>query len=131
MTRNLRWYMVFSVAWSLLFFWVLHWALFDQPQRWPYILAAGVTYGIGLGMMGALLGRYDSQAKSRHNLSLLYGLTSNSISFLLGGLWLVLFRGDHWWELLTAVIFFALSLGLQIAANRGRIKGMSKQELFK
>ena len=131
MTSNLKWYMVFSALWSLPFFAVLHWALFDQQNRWQYILVAALAYGIGFAIVGALLGRHDSQAKTRYNLSLLYGLTSNSISFFIGALWILLFRGSHWWELIAAGMFMVVSVCLQLLANRGRIKGMNKGELFK
>ncbi len=116
---------------TLPFFSVLHWALFDSEQRWPYLVAAGPIYGLGFGIMGALLGRFDSQAKSRHSLSLLYSLTSTSISFLIGAGWLVIFRGQHWWEVAIAAAFTLISIALMWFCNRGRIKGMSKQELFR
>ncbi len=131
MTRNSKLYAGFCVIWSVGFFSVLHWALFDQEGRWPYIVASALTYGMGFAIMGALLGRFDKASSTRHDLQLLYSSTSNIISFFIGGLWILLFRGEHWWELPIAGGFLAVALGLTLRASRRRIKGMSKQELFK
>lgn len=131
MTNLLKVYAVFCVLWSIAFFSLLHWALFDQESRWPFIVAGAIIYGIGFGMMGAFIGRFDDERKSRHGLEKVYTLTGNSISFLVGGLWILIFRGQHWWELLIATLCLAISTALILASFHGRIKGIKKDQLFK
>lgn len=130
MTENSKLYAFFCVVWSVIFFAILHWALFDSASRWLYILGAAISYGLGFGIVGAWLGRSDSARDSKHDLSRLYSLISNAASFLVGGLWILIWRGQHWWELLTALIFLAISTTIIFLASRGRIKGIDKDKLF-
>lgn len=131
MTKQLSKFAVFCVAWSIAFFAVLDWALQDEEQRWPYIWAAAITYGLGFGLSGFLFGRLDDQKNVRYDLRLRYSLTSTILSFVVGAFYIALFNPSSW---LMLVIYVAIALVFTVPhfmASKKSIKGMDKKELFK
>jgi len=129
MTRNLKWYIAFSVAWSVMFFVSLNWGLDDPRGRWPYIAIAGVTYGVGFWLLGYLLGRSDEQSAVRYSLRHAYAAVSSIVSATIGTLWTVFFRPATVLSILYIAIIVILAL-VGVAQARRSIKGMSNEELF-
>ena len=130
MTRNLKWYLAFSLAWSVTFFRALNWGLTDPRYRWPYIIAAGITYGLGFALVGYLLGRPDDQGAVRYDLRLAYSAVSNATSAAIGTLWIIFFQPSGLVGIpiyLAAIVVF-WAIGAMQA--RRSIKGMSAEELF-
>ncbi len=131
MTRNLKILVLFSVAWSVAFFGVLHWSLLDTEQRWPVTLVAAVTYGLGFALAGCWLGRRDPQRNVRYALEPRYSLTTSVVSLVIGGLWILLFRPEG----LLGLVLIALGVGIQayfsLRPNRQAIKGYPTEKLFK
>lgn len=130
MTRNLKWYLAFSVVWSVTFFTTLNWGLADPRYRWPYIVAASIIYGLGFALTGYLLGRPDDQSAVRYDLRRAYSAVSNLASATIGTLWILFFQpsGLRWIPVYLAVaaVFWTVG-GLQA---RQSIKGMSAEDLF-
>jgi MFS family permease len=131
MTRNLKLFALFSVVWSIPFFMVLHWMLFNPESRGPIMLLASPIYGIGFSVAGHHLGKRDDQSKVRYGLGIRYGLTSTIASILVAGVWIVGWRHNHSWELLVYGIILVLGLGVAYILSKNSIKSIPKQKLFK
>ena len=131
MTRNLKIFTVLSLAWSVLFFSVLHWALFSPDERGGWIIAAAVTYGLGFALMGLLLGMNDKARNTRLNLGLWYAFLASLASSIVGGIWILFFRPDEWESLLIMLAISSVIFGIQFAATHKSIKGIARKELFK
>lgn len=130
MTKNLKWYSVFGAMWSLAFFTALNWGLVDPRYRWPYIIAASITYGLGYALMGYLLGRSDDQGAVRYDLRRAYSAVSNVASAVIGTLWIIFFQPSG---LVGVPIYLtAIAVLWTVGAMQARrsIKGMSAEELF-
>lgn len=130
MTRNLKLYLAFSLTWSVTFFTALNWGLADPRDRWPYIIAASVTYGLGFALVGYLLGRPDDQGAVRYDLRRAYSAVSNVASAVVGTLWIIFFQpsGLAGIPIYLAAIVVFWTIGAMQA--RRSIKGMSAEELF-
>ncbi len=130
MTKNLKWYLAFSVVWSLTFFTALNWGLVDPRYRWPYIIAASITYGLGFALAGYLLGRRDDQSAVRYDLRRAYAAVSNMASATIGTLWIIFFQPSG---LVGVPIYVAILVAVWLLGGiqaRRSIKGMSAEELF-
>ena len=130
MTRNLKWYLAFSIAWSAVFFAALEWGLVAPQDRWALIIAAAVTYGIGFYVVGYALGRSDDQSAVRYDLRRAYSAVSNLASATIGTVWILGFQR-------TGIAGVPVYLGVMVAfwalgalQARRTIKGMSAEELF-
>lgn len=131
MTRNLKWYLVFSVSWSVVFFATLDWGLAGGQHRWPLAIA-GIVYGLGFALLGYLLGRPDDQSAVRYSLRHAYAAVSSVASATIGVAWLVLFRPPGMMSALPFyVIVIAVIAALGVWYARRSIKGMSPEELFR
>jgi len=132
MTRNLKWYLVFCVIWSVVFFAALSWGLADERHRWPYLATAGVVYGLGFALLGYLLGRPDDQSAVRYSLRHRYAAVSSVASATIGIAWLLLFRPPGMMPALPFyVIVIAVVAAVGVWCARRSIKGMSPEELFR
>lgn len=131
MTRNLKLFALFSALWSVPFFMVLHWMLFNPEVRGPIMLLAAPLYGIGFSVAGHHLGKRDDQSKVRYGLRTRYGLTSTIVSILAGGVWIVGWRHDHWWELVVYGLILVVGLIITYIISKNSIKSIPKGQLFK
>lgn len=129
-TRNLKVFAVLCIVWSVIFFSILHWALFAAEQRWPVIVTAAVLYGTGFALMGYLSGRSDPASKTRMNLGLAYYFTSNLASLLVGGLWVITYRPDEIRTLVIMTVVFVLLSVIALLSSNQTIKGIEKDKLF-
>lgn len=130
MTRNLKWYLAFAVIWSVAFFTALDWALGDPRYRWPYILTAGVVYGVGFYLVGYLLGKRDDQSAVRYDLRLAYSAVSNLASATIGTIWIVFFQPSGLPGVPVYLAALAVFWAIGIIKTRRTIKGMPAEELF-
>jgi len=131
MTRNLKWYLVFSVVWSVAFFAVLNSWLSLPAGAWPEIAVAGVIYGVGFAVLGSLLGRGDAQSKVRYSLGYAYGAVGNIASAAIGTLWVVLFRPGTPLDTVPYLSIIAVFAVIGAVQARRSIKGMSNAALFR
>jgi hypothetical protein len=130
MTRNLKLYALFCVLWSVPFFMVLHWMLFNPETRGPIMLLAGPIYGIGFGLAGAWLGSRDSQRAVRYSLGSRYGMTSSVISALAGTIWMVCWRREYLWTIPIYIAITAAFTWYFMVRDRKNIKGTAKERIF-
>lgn len=130
MTKNLKWYLMFSVVWSLAFFTVLDWGIADPQSSRPYVLGAAIAYGLGFALVGHLLGRPDDQAAVRYDLRSAYAAVSSLVSAAIGTLWILFFQPS---AIRGIPVYLAAIAALwvigAIHAKRS-IKGTSAKELF-
>lgn len=131
MTRNLKLFALFSLIWSVAFFSILHWALFDPENRWPTILTAAISYGLGFALMGFLLGKNDLLRHTRRNLGLWYYGVSQIASLLVGGIWILFWKAEEIETLTIMSVIFAFFLAVAALTSRKKIKGIEKEKLFK
>ncbi len=131
MTKNLKILAGLSLIWSVAFFSVLNWALYNPDQRWPFITVAAITYGLGFGLAGWQLGKRDSARPVRYNLGFAYSMTSNLASLLVGSLWVLLFRQNEWPTLVIMLVIFSLVTLILGITGKNDIKGIPKDRLFK
>lgn len=131
LSANLKRAYIFGIFWSVLFFSVLHWCLYQPDQRWPIIVASAITYGTGYSVTGYLFGKRDDQSKVRYSLDYWYSLSGTLTSTLVGGAWVLIFKRDGWGGLVVIVAIILIQITLLRLLTRSTIKGMPRQELFK
>lgn len=131
LSANLKRAYIFGIFWSVLFFGVLHWCLFQPDRRWPIILVAAITYGFGYGVAGYMWGKGDDQSKVRYHLGYWYALSGTLTSTLVGGIWVLFFKRDDWEGLVGVLSILFIQIILFKLVGRSTIKGIPKQELFK
>lgn len=131
MTKNLKWYLAFSVLWSVAFFAVLNSWLSVPAGPWLQIAAAGVIYGVGFAVLGSLLGRGDAQSEVRYSLGYAYAAVGNIASATVGVLWVVFFRPVTFWDTVPYLSIIAVFAVIGAVQARRSIKGMSNSVLFR
>ncbi len=131
MTTNLKLYAIFSILWSIGFFYALNWGTSASEERWPYIVISAITYGLGFAIVGFLLGKSDDQSKVRYSLSAAYSATSNIVSAIIGSIWIVFFKPQDRWTLAVYLPIIAIVAYIGYLTYKKSIKGMDNKELFK
>lgn len=140
MTKNLKWFLAFSLLWSTAFFAVLHsslrvpagpWLRIGAAGPWLQVGAAAVIYGIGFAVLGSLLGRGDAQSEVRYSLGYAYAAVGNIASATVGVLWIVFFRPYTFWDTVPYLSIIAVFTVIGAIQARRSIKGMSNSVLFR
>jgi len=131
MTKNLKWFLAFSLLWSAAFFAVLHSSLRVPAGPWLQVGAAAVIYGIGFAVLGSLLGRGDAQSEVRYSLGYAYAAVGNIASATVGVLWIVFFRPYTFWDTVPYLSIIAVFAVIGAVQARRSIKDMSNSVLFR
>ncbi len=131
MTKYLKLFTLFSLAWAVCFFAVLNWALYNADKRWPVLLLASVVYGIGFAIMGHQLGKRDSSRHTRSNLSFWYAAVAAGASLVINGLWALWFHAEERRDFALVALIMLVAFGFYRYLSRKTIKGIPRKELFK
>lgn len=89
MTKNLKWFVAFSLIWSVVFYMSLNWAINETADLTPILLS--IIYGFGFYIVGNQLGEKEGKVKNK-NLSSFYALSALFISFITAVVWIT------WWQ---------------------------------
>ncbi len=131
MTGNLKLFALFSFLWSIPYFMVLNWMLYNSDKRRIVMLPTYLVFGIGFSIAGHQLGKREDQSKVRYSLGLRYVLVAVMTSAIVGGVWVAFWQRNHFWWLISYVANVIVFLGFLYIFLRRGIKGIPKDKLFK
>ena len=123
MTKNLKIFTLFSFLWSIPYFMVLNWMLYDSNKRGIVMLPTYLVFGAGFSIAGQKLGKRDDQRKVRYSIWVRYVTVAVISSAIVGGIWVAIWQRNRAWWLLSYVVNVAAFLVVIYIYSRRSIKG--------
>jgi hypothetical protein len=130
MTRNLKRFVLWAIAWTAAYFSLLYASLHGWSAPREMVFSFFVVFTVVLVSLETHYRRTDDQRAVRFSLPVAYTLVSASASALVVSGWALAWRDNFALVGLLGIAAVALILILGAVATRNRIKAYSKEQLF-
>jgi uncharacterized membrane protein YfcA len=131
MTRNLKWFTLSAGIWAALYFAALFAILQQTPAPSATLLSNCVVFTAVLSSLEGHFRRRDDPRLVRYDLTLSYSVVAAAASAIVTAGWVLAWRRDPLLVLALGLASVLVILAVAYVRTRGRIKGYSKDELFR
>jgi uncharacterized membrane protein YfcA len=131
MTRNLKWFTLSAGIWAALYFTALFAILQQTHAPSAALLSNCVVFTAVLSSLEGYFRRRDDPRLVRYDLTLSYSVVAAAASAIVTAGWVLAWRRDPLLVLALGLASILVILAVAYLRTRGRIKGYSKDELFR